>query len=312
MTVFIKDMVLWFVWVLLRPLIWFIPLKLLYQMASLCAYGFYFFAGEKKMMIEELQKIFKDKSSEEIKQIAMQSFVMYFKRQVENIIYGRLTKGYLEKMVSIEGIENLKNAVGEGKGVIILLSHFGSHLLVLPALAFKGYRINQIAGPPVVERPINQKIFEIRKRDSTRLPITFLSSDQSLRSVFKALKNNELVAIAFDGRVGNKWIPVKMFNMKAMVSPGPVRIAIKTGATIIPTFIIRNSDNTHRLILEPPFELEFYEDEERILSANLQRLAEIFERYIQRFPCHYGMILQIMRERARSGVIDFSLLPENQ
>ncbi len=301
------DLSLWIIWYPLRFVVQAIPLRLAYRIATSCAHLFYLFPGDQReIMAGELQRIFRYKSSGEINRIVKESFEIYFKRQVENLIYGKLTKRRLEKMVSVEGGENLNAALKKGKGAIILLSHFGSFLLILPALAYRGYRINQLAGPPMLKgnRPIHQRIFRIRRKASDNLPINFLRSDQSLSTVFKSLKNNECIAIAFDGREGGYWIPVKMLDSEAFISPGALKIAMKTGASIIPTFIVREKDDTQRVILESIFELEESDDKEKMVFTNTGKVAAIFERYIQRFPSHYGMVLQIMRERADKGIID--------
>jgi len=300
-------------WAVFRTIAWLFPLNILFKLGSLCAKVYFYLDTElKRTLIKELHTIFMDKSAQEINEIALRSLIIYFKRQVENVIYGKLTKEYLKKMVFIEGLGNLDKGLDNGKGVIILLSHFGSFLLILPALAFKGYSISQITGSPHLknERVTSKKLSTIRQREYDRLPIKFLRADKSLYSAFKALKRNELVAITLDGRTGSKWLPVKIFNSRAFLAPGPIRIAMKTGAAIIPTFIIRNIDNTHRLVLEQPFEIKNYETEDETISANLQGLAEIFERYVYKYPCHYGMILKVMRVRAKKGIIDCSLLPE--
>ncbi|MBI3378236.1 MAG: lysophospholipid acyltransferase family protein [Nitrospirae bacterium] len=310
----VKHTIIWFVWVVLRPILRFIPLKIMYRAASISATVAYLCATKKrKTLISELKKIFKDGSKKQLQSMAHKSFIIYYKRQVENVIFGDFTKERLERVVSIEGLEYLNQAVKEGKGAIILLSHFGSHLLVPLALAYRGYLVNQLTGGPGVvkqlDSPVYERVVEIRRKDSSSLPITFLSAHQSLHAALKALKRNELVAIAMDGRVGKKWIKVNMFNMETTLSPGPVRIALKTGAPIIPTFIIRNRDNTHKLILESPIELDYFKDEEKTIAVNTQKLARSFESYILRFPCHFGMILQIMRERVQNGILESSILP---
>jgi KDO2-lipid IV(A) lauroyltransferase len=308
------DSALWFFWFPLRKVVQFIPLKATYFLAHVCAQVLYLLAGKiRRRTSEELKrclgKYYKEK---EIRRITRRSFEMDVKRRFEELFLGNLTKETIEKMVSIEGLKNLEKTLVKNRGAIILLSHFGSFFLPLLALGFKGYKINQLGGPPILKnhRSIHRRIFEVRKDYYRTLPVTFIRTDKSILQAVKALKNNEIVAIAFDGREGRKWSRIKMFNREAIVSPGPIRIAMKTGAAIIPTFIIRNNNNTHRLIFESPFELDYHNDEEKMLTINLQRLAEIFEDYIKKYPCHYGMILEIMKERAQKGIIEYHLLPD--
>jgi len=49
---------------------------------------------------------------------------------------------------------------------------------------------------------------------------------------------------------------VDFFGRKAATATGPVILAMRTGAAILPCFIIRQPDDTHKIIFEPPFELE--------------------------------------------------------
>lgn len=305
---FVIDAALWFFWFPFRKAVQWMPLRIAYLFATLSAWGFYIFAGRiRRETHDELRRCLSSRYPEKsFWRMTLQSFEIYMKRNFENLFMGKLTADVTGEIIHIEGIEHLDSALKRGKGVILLLSHFGSFLLILPALGFRGYRINQIGGPPQLKhhRPIHQRIFEMMEQEYNSLPVTFFRSDKSMYSVIRALKNNELVAVAFDGREGNKWVPVKFFGQTAFFAPGPVRLSRTTGATILPTFIIRQRDNTHKLVIERPFELK--DDgatNEGFLSANIQRLAEVFEGYITRYPCHFGVIFQRTRERAEKGSV---------
>jgi len=284
------------------------PLGAIYALATLSAWCFYILADRiRRETYDELKRCLVNRYPEkDIRRITIRSFKIYMKRHFENLFLGRLTGDFIKKIVHIDGIEHLDNALAKGKGAIILLSHFGSFLMIPPALGFWGYRVNQIAGPPIFKgnRSIHKRIFEVRAQEYNSLPVTFIRSDESMPLAIRALKNNELAAIAFDGREGSKWIPVRFFGQTAYFAPGPVKLSKISGATILPTFIVRQKDNTHKLIIESPFELRNDENRKEFLSVNIQRLAEIFEDYIARYPCHFGMIFQITKERAEKGIID--------
>lgn len=244
-------------------------------------------------------------SEKETRDIAKRSIYNYTGRRIEDLYFGTITKEMMEEIAIICGRENLEESVSRGKGTIILLSHFGSFLMALPALGYMGYKINQLAGPPTLKnhRPIHEKIFKVREKDYSNLPIKFLRTDLHIKLVIKALKNNELVAIAFDGREGNKWIGVNFLGKKALFSPGPLKFAMVTGATIVPTFVIRQKNNTHKLVFERPFEFEAAGTGEESLAANMQKMTGIFEDYIRKYPCHFVMIMQLIKERAKKGII---------
>lgn len=244
-------------------------------------------------------------SDKEIKEIAGRSIANYAGRRLEEMYIGSITKEQIDKMVAVVGRENLDASVRRGKGTIILLSHFGSLLIPLSVIGFMGYRINQLGGPPILKyhRPINERIFKLREKDFAGIPVTFLRTDLHLKTAVNALKNNELLAIAFDGREGNKWTEVNFLGRRAFFSPGPLRMAQATGASIVPTFIIRQKDHTHRLVFEKPVIIEKTEMKEQAFSSGMQKLVDTFDDFVRTYPCHAIITMYITEQRAKKGVV---------
>ncbi|MEW6416563.1 MAG: lysophospholipid acyltransferase family protein [Nitrospirota bacterium] len=262
--------------------------------------------NSRKMEIleEELSLLFGNRFDERrIKDITKRSFENYYKRQIESVFFGSLNKHTLNKIIHVEGIENLDSAISKGKGVILLLSHFGSFLLPLPSLGYMGYKVNQITGRQIHSSLLAERIWIWRKRKAERLPVKFIQGGKFLRPVYKALKNNEVVAIAFDGRDGSKWVAVDFFERKALLSSGPFELARKTGATIIPAFIIREKNDTHKLVLESPFKLSEDRDIGKALANDTRNFAELFANYIVKYPCHFGMVLYKLK-KIKAAAID--------
>jgi len=203
--------------------------------------------------------------------------------------------------VHAEGLENLDIALSRGKGVILLLSHFGSFLLPLPFLGYRGYNINQITGKQIHTSLIAERMWRWRKKDADKLPINFIQADKFLRPVYKALMNNEIVVMAFDGRDGSKWAVTEFFERKVRFSTGPFELAKNTGATIIPTFTIRMKNGTHKLVLESPFKLTNVNQTESALLYDTRRFAKLFARYIEESPSHFGMVLYRLKSMLKMG-----------
>jgi lauroyl/myristoyl acyltransferase len=303
--VLLEEIVLWFIWFPVRKLIKPLPIKLNYFFALFLAFFFYWLNQKRRWgVIEEVKRLFGKRFNEkDIKRIVKASFIIFVKRQVENLLFGSFTKDELNQMAFIEGMDHLNKALQERKGVILLLSHFGSFLLPLPVLGYRGYKVIQVGGKPLLEgnSPVHRKIFEFRKNETDKLPIQFIQSDQYLRTLIRALNNNAVLVIAFDGRAGDKWIPVQLLNRTGYFSPGPFNLAIKTGAQILPTFVVRGKNNRHKIIFEPPMELEITNTKEETLKINTIKFAKIFEKYLLRYPCHFAMTLYSVRDEANKG-----------
>ncbi len=299
------DIAHWMYWVPLRMIVRLMPMTTVYMIAKTVSYFLYIFYGKKiRRICDKLRSYNNFWHKDQVKKITLGSLENYTKRQFENLVMGKLTMKHLEKMVMIEGLEHLNNVLKDGKGAIIQLSHFGSFLLILPALGFLGYIINQLAGKPEVEsqRTIYKWIYKLRKKDYESLPINFINVDHSIRPVINALKRNELVAMALDGRDGDNWVTVPFMGQSANFFTGSLRIASLTGAQILPTFIIRQPDDTHTLIIGKSFVLEQYGNKQEFLLKNMERLAGIFEKYISKYPDHFLMTIKTLKDKQEKGM----------
>jgi KDO2-lipid IV(A) lauroyltransferase len=254
---------------------------------------------------EELSVLFGNRfARRRIKDITRRSFENNYGRQIETIFFGALNEDRINKIMDVEGLEYVDMALLKGKGVILLLSHFGSFLLPLPFLGYRGYRVNQVTGKQLHTSLIAERTWTWRKKRADRLPVNFIQADSFFRPVYRALMNNEVVAMAFDGRDGSKWVTTDFFERKAQFSTGPFGLARRTGATIIPTFIIRGKNNSHKLILESPFRLVESNDTRAALSNDTRRFAEKLAKYVGKYPCHYGMVLYKERRKKEMGIDD--------
>lgn len=306
----------WIFWFPFRKIVQVIPRNISYAIAHVGALVIYAISPNlRRITGEEIARCFGiAPDAPMVRTTVRQCFVMDVKRRVEELMLGTLSHQDIEEMVRIEGVEHIDAALMKGKGAIMLLSHFGSFLTILPALGFKGYRISQLGGPPLTAQLgyIHQMLFQARKKAYSVLPVHFLRSDSALRDVFLSLKRNELVAIAFDGRIGESWVETDFCGNRANIAPGPVKLALKTGAAILPTFIIRNSDNTHRLIVEKAVSIEVLDTRESTLRVNLQKISNIFGRYVAVYPSHFGMILTIIRKRIDQGIIEMPFFADHR
>lgn len=297
-----------FLWNPLHSIVNFLPMRTAFKAAELIAHGVNLLPTPmRRRMRREIKKTMPWMSDNQIADTAKRSMVIFTKRQVENLIIGTMDKNEVIRRYKLSGEENLKRVLQEGRGGIILLSHFGSFLMVLPALFHRGYRINQLAGQPIIRNRFERKLFELRKKESDKLAISFFRSDMSLRPVIRALRNNELVAIALDGREGANWVKVDFLKQTANIAAGFMRIADISGAAVIPTFAVRKDRDKNRIFLEKPIFMSKYTDRKRYYHEKVQELARCFEQYIYRFPCHFGMTLAMLRRNSEKNTIEVPL-----
>ncbi len=204
------------------------------------------------------------------------------KSLVEFIRFPLLNSQNIEEKVKIKGRENLEQAFSRKRGVILLTAHFGNWELLAGALSLKGYPLNALA-----QRQSNSVIedlfSELRRSIGTRI----LSRWDNLRIILKLLKNNEMIMILADQHGEYKNVFAQFFGKRVSVPGGPAGFALRTGAEIIPAFIIRKENDRHQIIVEKPLGLVRTGNKKKDLQENSQKAIEVIEKYIRRFPDHW-------------------------
>lgn len=246
------------------------------------------------IMRRELKKVFGHDMSEEKTQAIIKQGIHNLRKDLfETWMFPLISRDKIRNMTNFIGKDNLDVALKEGKGAIILLAHFGFRKLILPALGYEGYKVNQIAAKPISWQikgehgAAHRKIMDVEFKCEKSLPVNFIYTDESLKLIFKALSNNEIIVTTVDGFVGQKRIGVRFLNCTANFSPTAIHLALKTGASILPAFVVRQKDNLHNIIIERPLSLNTKKGKEDVIQEAVNEYKSILEKYVLEYPCHY-------------------------
>ncbi len=193
---------------------------------------------------------------------------------------------FMAHKVTVDGIEHLGQALQGRKGVILVTAHIGNWEIGAVLLSKLGYALMIIALPHK-ERPVNDLFNHQREVHG----ITVVSTNNAIRKCMEHLKNNKIIAIAADRDFTVKGGELTDFlGAKAMIPRGAAIFSHKTGAPILPTFLIRQEDKTFRLsILEPLPELIQREDisEEEAVRDIMRQYLRVIEQEIRRYPTQW-------------------------
>ncbi len=191
---------------------------------------------------------------------------------VEFLGFRRFNKEFMKERVQVSGIESIDNALKEGNGCIALSAHIGNWELGGAYLGLHGYPITAT----VWRQPdslINNIFQETRK--STGMNI--LTVGNSARTVFRALKNNQLVSIMCDRPDANP-VEVEFFGKKRLFPQGPARIAMTAKCPVVLVFNLREWDDTFRLdfrLLEAPIDEGTKEERVKEFTQRYAKLLEV-------------------------------------
>lgn len=206
---------------------------------------------------------------------------------------------FIRNIARIRNRELLEQALKVGKGVILVSAHFGNFPLMLAKLSLEGFKTSVIMRPLKEGRVEN--IFEAERERIGIETIFSIPRRACVESAIRSLRNNRALLIPLDQNFGSAGVFVNFFGMKAATATGPVVLAQRTGASILPCFIVRQKDNTHEIIFEPEIKLEKGENEQEALVKNIQKITDIIEFYIREYPAQWSWIHRRWKAQPKAG-----------
>ncbi len=206
--------------------------------------------------------------------------------------------------IAIDGLENLDAALAKGKGVIALGAHIGNFVLVGTRLGLEGYPVSTLFRMPADDRlkslierilpSFHQQIIPSRPRRG------------AIRLIAQTLKQNEIVFILGDNLKKGK-VQTFLFGQRVHTPRGPVSLALRSGAALVPMYLVRTYGGGLRLVIEPEMLLiktgNVYED----VTDNTRRIVRYLEDLIGRYPDQWNWLTVRMkrtRSRRRQGSAD--------
>jgi KDO2-lipid IV(A) lauroyltransferase len=192
------------------------------------------------------------------------------------------------RFIEIKGLSNLMKPIEKGKGAIVVMGHFGNVLLVrylcylnLPTRA----AIIRELDNPYLERFVGS-IFKAHDGIMVR-------PDGAIKRMQQLLLQNAIILTLADqkaggnSRVGRHGIVVDFFGIPSQTHVTAPLLARRTGASIIPLFLIRKGPGRYMVEINEPLKQIRTADQTSDLNRNTRSLNQIFEDYIRRYPHHW-------------------------
>jgi len=190
-------------------------------------------------------------------------------------------QGWLNENYDIIGRENLDEALARGKGVILGTGHLGNWELGGMRLVSAGYSLTVIAR--AMDDPcLESWVYRIR----TQFGMNVVGRDDT-RQVIRCLRNNSIVGILSDLNTlpGPNAVQVQFFGTPVLCPNGSAKLAMKTGAAIVPAAFYRKPDGRHVCELKPMLLADPAADEpEEEIRRLMQAISDHVEEAIRRHP----------------------------
>jgi len=266
-----------------------IPLAASYWLACSIADMHYYLSGrDRDAVISNLKVVLNGKvSDKELDEMVRGVFRNFAKYLVDFFRSSKVDGEYIKKYVSVEGMDNVKKGLSRGKGAIILSAHLGNWEL-------GGFVMSSIYPlSAVVLTHQNKMVNDFFTRQRLLGNMKPIEIGISLRACYDTLKRNGLVALLGDRDFSNNGVNVEFFGKSAAMPKGPSLFSYRIGSCIIPTFMIRQPDDTFRLIAEEPIYPDTSKDEDTAVTQLIHRYLSVVESYIKRYPNQWYVFRKI-------------------
>ncbi len=274
-----------------------LPLKLSYWLAE-CLGGFYylFALSSRRIVRNNLLHLFNGNiGRDELRFYIKRTFREFSKYLVELFFFPSLNKENIDRFISIENLHYVDELLKFGKGIIVLAAHFGNWEMGGITMGLKGYPMNALV---LDHRNKSVNNFFVNRRESKgerNIPLGF-----AIRRCFEALRQNEILAVLGDREFNRlkKGIKINFCGRETRpcIPKGAAKLAIKTGAKIIPAFVVREKNNRLRLVFKEPLEVNYNGNEEEDVRRIMEDFFAIFEKMLKKNPAQWFIFHPLWEE----------------
>lgn len=183
---------------------------------------------------------------------------------------------------TLEGWEHLDAAERRGRGVLIMSAHLGHwEIAALPVGLYRGEF--HVVGRPADNPWLARELERSRERFGNRA----LDKRGAARAMLRVLHAGSLLGILIDQRVRlQDGIRVPFFGRDAVTTPVLAKLALRTGAPVVPIFGFMEPGGRWRVVLREPIVAEGEDDEAAVTQLTARCLAAV-EREIRERPAEW-------------------------
>lgn len=264
--------------------------------------GYYTWPRGRRSMHANYRRVLKGASEREIARVARRSLVNYCRYLADFIRFPSLSACTLEENVhGTQDFKALDEALTHGKGAVIVCMHFGNWDLGAGGAAARGYPITVVA-ESFADRRLDSEVLGSRRR----LGMQVVKMEKAGPSLLRALKQNGLLALLIDRPVPGEGVRVKFFGEDVEVPAGPARLALRSGAAVVPAAFARAHPNSIAVETMTDFSIrgEPTGDEEADVRRITQQIMCAHERFIRQYPDQWYMFRELwprVKEESRSN-----------
>lgn len=270
---------------IVAPLCQGVPVRFSYSVAAFIGWlSFFLFPDKRANAIRNMSRVLgPDASPRQVRRLAHRAFVNYAKYLIDMIRLPDIEPAELERRVTVNGWENLVEAIDEGDGLIFVGGHIGNSDLAAAVLAGRGFPVHVIA-----EQLHPPRWDALVQAARTAVGLRVIPLGSSALRLLRVLRQKEILAFLIDRPVKDQGVTVRFFGRATTVPAGAAALALRSNARILGAYIVR-SGNEYIAHISPAIRPPLTGDMPADLQALTQALFDWLEGIIKQYPDQWFM-----------------------
>jgi len=219
------------------------------------------------------------------------SLVNYCKYLVDFVRFPGQTPESLRAIADGEGaFVQLERALADHGGAIVVCMHFGNWDLGAGATAARGYPVTVIA-ETFADARLDKMVVGAREKLGMRV----VKLDSVSPSILRTLKRRGVLALLIDRPLPGKGVRVEFFGQTVEVPAGPARLALRSGAAVVPVGFPRRHPWRPGVEILADFSVVAVrtDDDEADVARLTQAIMTSHERFIRAYPEQWYMFREM-------------------
>lgn len=235
----------------------------------------------RRVGLQNLQLAFPERTEAERRRILRGSFRQLGWQLAEFAQMRRYTAAQAQRFIRYEGLDHYLNARNQDRGVFVLTAHLGAWELSSFFHSLMGFPMAMVIRR-LDHAGVDALVNGIRTLHGNRV----LPKDDFARGLLKAVHAGETVGILMDTNMTPpQGVFVPFFGKQACTASGLARVALRSGAVVLPGFLLwERAEARYVLHFGPELALVQTGDAEADARANTALFTAVLERYIRRYP----------------------------
>lgn len=281
----IKHQAVYWLLLGLKLLVLWIPFKLAKKIAEFLAIlGYYLVKKNRNRILYNLKHIYSSKLTEpELTNLAKATYRHWAKCVVELLSIQKLSAEKLQWLIRIEGQANLDAVRKLNQGLVCVLAHYGNWELLGAYYAKVHHEAINVVGNELYDKKLDQLLNQIRERAGLKI----LNRGNALKASLTAIKQKEVLAIMADYDGGGETVQLPFFESTIKFPTAPLYFAYRSGAPVLPIFVMRQPDDTHCVYIEKPLTIGKEKDISTDFHNFITEFVDLIETYISRAPTQW-------------------------